>query len=749
VPIAETAELVANLKMNNQMGGPAREAEGEMSALNATTNRTASSVAVAGESMHKAGGHAVTLAGGLSHAKHALTDLISGPLGMIGLGAAGFGLTKFLDDAVKSTYELGNATIKLQQLTGGSMETASALLAIAEKYGISYNKLTQVAGFYEKTVGKLNEATVTGAKAGKSAALLALETEKLRLEAAGRTGKALSAINKQISEQTARDKLAAAALTGHAGALTKLQSLDQKYGLSLIDTKGHVVDFNTALAQIASAYQKTSDKSKLAYETSQLFGRGFAALMPIIAGVGKKGLLEAEQEAKDLGVTLTATTARDLVNARNASLAFGEAMQGLKIAIGTQVIPILTDLQKNVTAFLTHGGAQQIAGTVRAILGTARQVADVAAQIGGAFAKAWGMIPGPLQQVLIGGLVGNKVLKFAFGFSGLDILKTVAGGGGLLGRGGPGNPMHVIVDNNIPGGGAGGGGGGGGILGKVLGFGGAIFGGLSIAALWKGAVQDPQFQSMTDSIGASVNKQIAAKSTTRANLEQSLAALNTGIQNLSNVAGPLSGFLYGGQIDALTSQRDQVQAALDALDAQKTPKDTPTTKAVKDTTTATKTTGHQTVQQQQQSTRATTTSLAQHRQATVAATGRAAQTVQGAISAMNGAVVASLNGGFASVVAALTAIAGATSAAAAAAAASAASSAQVGPGTPGSPKLGPPAPRKATAAGGGQKLGPPLPQHFGTSMHIVVNSQVSPRSNDYANAIQGRYGPTPAMAGSQ
>src|SRR5205814_1785908 len=103
--------------------------------------------------------------------------------------------------------------------------------------------------------------------------------------------------------QQAEDKLAADRSGKGATSASKLIELDKEYGLRLIDSKGKLVDFETELKQVADVYTSHIDPARKAALAAQLFGRGYADLVPILA-LGSKGITEAEQAAKDLGLTL-------------------------------------------------------------------------------------------------------------------------------------------------------------------------------------------------------------------------------------------------------------------------------------------------------------------------------------------------------------------------------------------------------------------------------------------------------------
>jgi phage-related minor tail protein len=86
----------------------------------------------------------------------------------------------------------------------------------------------------------------------------------------------------------------------------------------------------------------------------------------------------------------------------------------------------------------------------------------------------------------------------------------------------------------------------------------------SVVVAFKSLILDPGLQQQTTEIGEAVGKQIAGG--TVAQLKQSKAALEEGIRQIGGAAGPLSGFLYGGQIDALQQQLDAVDAAIAAAE---------------------------------------------------------------------------------------------------------------------------------------------------------------------------------------
>lgn len=362
-----------------------------------------------------------SLSGRIGHAQKAVGGLLTGPLGIIGLSAGLFSLGGALEGSLRHTSDFALGLEKLMGLTGESAQSMGSLILLFEKYGLSVDRTSQIVGFAEKTLGKLNEAQ---AKTGKSTALLALEQEKLNIQRAGGKTKTIDLL---ISEQKAAD-----ALHATHSALTKLDVLDQQYGLHLKDAKGHVVDFTTELNQVSAYYNSNASASNKAILAATLFGRGYAAILPILK-LGTKGIAEASQQAKDLGLTLDQTNVAQISAYRESIRSLGEAMGILQLNIGTALIPVVTELANSITHWLSTGGAKQITQWFRDGAKFAQDmgkaVQDDVLPIFGAIAAAWAKVPSGLQSLLIGGFVANKASKFLFDFG---IKDAVGGAKGFL-----------------------------------------------------------------------------------------------------------------------------------------------------------------------------------------------------------------------------------------------------------------------------------------------------------------------------
>ncbi|HEY8637447.1 MAG TPA: hypothetical protein VIL81_09315 [Candidatus Limnocylindrales bacterium] len=413
--------------VEDQASGKLTKVKAEVAGIGPAGAVAGRGLATGASSIEKSAGR---IGGALSHAKGAIGGLLTGPLGILGLGAGLFSLGTFLDSGLHKASDFAVQIEKLTGLTGESAQSMGALLLLTDKYGISAERTGMIVGFAEKTLGMLNDRTGKAAQAEKSAALQTLEAEKLRLQAAGAS---TARVNKLISEQKALD-----ALRIHStGTITALATLEHQYGVSLHDSSGHVVNFSTELSRLSDYYTSNATASDKAALTAKLLGRGYADMIPILM-LGSKGIRDQEQAYKDLGLQL-GTNTQDTLKAYQSSIRqVGEAVNILQLQLGLALAPMITKAANAFSLFLEHGGAKQIVGVFE-------QGANFAEALGsaigtyvipafGAIKAGWDSIPAPLRTMLLAGEIGGKAFKFLFGVDispthlAGDIAKGLAGG---------------------------------------------------------------------------------------------------------------------------------------------------------------------------------------------------------------------------------------------------------------------------------------------------------------------------------
>jgi hypothetical protein len=454
VGVAETSKLLVELNLTGNFNSGIQSAEARVVGFgSAATGATAKAETFASRLSGGVGNALSTFKGRLEGAAKSVA-VFAGIGGLLSIGGA-------VETSIHKLEDFGLALEKIQTLTGETAKDSGTLILLFERFGLSMDQVGTFAGFAEKTLGKLNETTAKGAKVAKSAELQNLELIKNERVAAGLSTKKIDLL---IKEQKARDAVTAANTAAVAGQ-TKLQALDAKYGLSLVDSKGKVVNYTEELRQLADFYDRNHDAATRAYVASTLLGRGYAALAPIL-DQGSAAIRRAADEADQLGLGNEAT-AKKIADFRNTMRDLGVQVNVLELQIGMALMPVVSRFATRITDFVS-GHGQEIAkffgdlGTFAE--NTAGQLYDAAKTVAG----FWNAIPQGFRDLLVTGIATDRTIKFLFGF---DPIKL---GAGLLGKGfdqfasrgsSPANPVFVA---GVGLGGGGLSGGGGGLLGSIF-----------------------------------------------------------------------------------------------------------------------------------------------------------------------------------------------------------------------------------------------------------------------------------------
>ena len=365
---AETANLLVKLSLQNNLTGPLQAATGRVSAMSNVLGGTASNFALVKQA---AGATGTAIAGMASHLK----GVITGPLGLLGLGAGLFTVGGLLKAGTEEASSFGLEVAKLAALTGLSVETTSALSSALDHFGISGDAAVRTVGMITKNIGM-----IVNTKAG---------------------------------------------LAGFA----------KTFGLTLTDAKGRLVDVNQEILRTADYFNnKSIPATTKAAALQKLYGRQWQSLIPFLSA-GRKGIIEAEQAAKDLGLTLTAQNVNDLKKYRENFLTLGDAAKGLQLQLGLVLIPALSDLAKSFTGFLREGGTGKIVAFFKDLVQKAKDLGVVItgtiiptlSGLAGAAKGFWDTIPAPLRDLLFKGIVADRTIHFLFGVSPINLAKNLLG----------------------------------------------------------------------------------------------------------------------------------------------------------------------------------------------------------------------------------------------------------------------------------------------------------------------------------
>jgi hypothetical protein len=437
------------------------------------------------------------LGGALAHARGAIGSLLTGPLGMVGLGAGLFGLGAAFTSSIAKAQEFGDATYRLSKVIGLNADATSRLVDTLDKFGIAGDAQVKLFGLLEKNAAKLG---ATKQKATK---------------------------------------------------------FEQAYGFSLTDTNGRIVDANELLKRSADFFTSNASATKKATALSSLYGRSWQQLIPILSQ-GRAGIEKEERDA----LHLSHDQLKNVAALRGAQREWNDTLGDTQTLIGLELLPSLTKFVRIANSFVQTNQGSILAG-VRGAVNLAGEVVDAVASlapIAKGIAGAWNAIPADFRKLLIGGLVANKVAKFTFGVDVLDALRKTLLNAVLGIKAGVVNVQGGVV--NTGGGVPGAGGGKGGF--SPLGVAGAAAGGLAIAAAYKSLVLDPSLNKQSADIRHNALGSIKGGADAQA-LQSGLAAVNTGLDKLKGIAGPLSDLLYGQQISDLEKTKQMYTDALAKL----------------------------------------------------------------------------------------------------------------------------------------------------------------------------------------
>jgi len=225
-----------------------------------------------------------------------------------GISAAGVfdkvagAVTDFAKESIDKFSEVGAETARMQRLMGGSAEDASRLAASFKVTGVDID-----AG--AKAMGKFSQFMV---KAG--------------------TDQAKYTIGQQ--DAAAKHKAFTGQLGGSASALAR-------FGLSATDASGKLKSSKQFLGEVAEQFKSMPNGAQKTALAMQIFGKAGAGMIPFL-NKGKEGIKDLAKESDKLGTTLSGKDLAATKEAAKAKRVFGEAMAGVQMTIGRNLLPILT-----------------------------------------------------------------------------------------------------------------------------------------------------------------------------------------------------------------------------------------------------------------------------------------------------------------------------------------------------------------------------------------------------------------------
>ena len=214
-------------------------------------------------------------------------------------------------------------------------------------------------------------------------------------------------------------------------------------GVATRNADGSARTHMQVLTDLAEAYKKADDKTEVLAAGAKTLGRGFSALLPVLAG-GKKGIDDVAASAKAMGLVLTQDNIQAVRDYSKALKENKQATLGLQVQVGQATLPFETWKAKAI------GGAL---AKLNELNPAVAQTTGAVGSVAGSMLKYSGTI-----VTVVAGLKGLRALRTitalmeantvaagadAVAVAGLGTASEAAAGGGLLKLAGIFGPIGV------------------------------------------------------------------------------------------------------------------------------------------------------------------------------------------------------------------------------------------------------------------------------------------------------------------
>lgn len=199
-----------------------------------------------------------------------------------------------------------------------SLNTVKGIIDDTEAYGAEVRKVSVLTGESTEQASQFLFAVQhVGIESDAAATML------------GRFSKNMFGIQVANEDGTAPAKTTAAALAD--------------IGITALDASGNIRPMNDLLYDTADAFQKMPDGIEKTAIAQTLFGKSGKDMIPLL-NLGSDGMKELATQADKLGLTLSADNVAKIKQYTLSQRDMGEAIKGLKLVIGLELMPVLTRL---------------------------------------------------------------------------------------------------------------------------------------------------------------------------------------------------------------------------------------------------------------------------------------------------------------------------------------------------------------------------------------------------------------------
>jgi phage-related protein len=248
----------------------------------------------------------------------------------------------FMKDAAGDAAGLAKQTAGLQRVTGMDAKAASAWVSTAKDRGVESTALTKTFVALSKNMQTAGKASDTNAAktAGLAQKQQQLNAQLAAARAAGPKGaKQVASLTKQQQDLNAKMGAASTQSKGAADAFKQL-------GIDASQLSGMKTE--DVLARMADGFQKMPDGAQKTAIAQQLLGKQAQTLMPILNQ--GSGALEEQMKTMDkYGLTMDAKGVKKGLELAKAQREQKAAFEGVKMSIGSALMPVMADLAKAIT----------------------------------------------------------------------------------------------------------------------------------------------------------------------------------------------------------------------------------------------------------------------------------------------------------------------------------------------------------------------------------------------------------------
>src|SRR3990167_9830420 len=134
--LAETAQLIVELKLRDQLTGPLRRVPGAVAGVERGFGRLSGAAGRFGGALRTAGGN--------------IRSFVTGSAGLLGLTIGIAGAARFIGDSIGKAQEFGRASEDLAALLGEPVMQVSKLVDVLDKFGVNGDAQLKVIGRLNK-----------------------------------------------------------------------------------------------------------------------------------------------------------------------------------------------------------------------------------------------------------------------------------------------------------------------------------------------------------------------------------------------------------------------------------------------------------------------------------------------------------------------------------------------------------------------------------------------------------------------